>query len=46
MLTNKFTMLQTEFDIAKCREEMAIELLTNSGEIYFKYIPSLLAMYP
>jgi len=33
-------MLQAEFDIAKCRKEMAVKLQINSGEMYFKYIPS------
>jgi len=33
-------MLQAEFDIAKCSEEMAVKLLMNLGEIYFKYIAS------
>jgi len=37
LLTKKF-MLQAEFDIPKCRKEMAVKLLMNSGEIYFKYI--------
>jgi len=38
-------MLQDEFDIAKCCKEMAVKLLMNSGEIYFKHIPSKLGMY-
>jgi len=45
ILTNKFMMLQAEFDIAKCHKEMAVKLLMNSGEIYFKHMPSKLAMY-